>query len=340
MRHLPALVVALAACHPSPAAPTTTHYELHELALPGATADGVMMDYLAYDPRTHAVWVPAGNTAGVDVIDTATRAIKRVDGFATREVERNGAKRVIGPSAATLGPAGVVFVGNRGDQTICAIDERTLVRGTCSAPLDAMPDGIAYVDATHEVWVTTPRDKSIRILDAVTLAPKARLELAGEPEGFAVDLAHHRFFTNLEDADHTLAIDLASHAIVATWEPRCGEDGPKGLRYDADDDLLLVACSDKVEVLDSGHGGAIVGTLATGAGVDDFDLAPATRTVYVGAARAGTLTIAALAKTGTLATIASVPTVEGARNGVVDERGAVYLAAGRRGAIVVVAPTR
>ena len=43
------------------------------------------------------------------------------------------------------------------------------------------------VAATKQVWVTTPRDKSIRILDAATLVQKARLEFDGEPEGFAPD---------------------------------------------------------------------------------------------------------------------------------------------------------
>ncbi len=55
----------------------------------------------------------------------------------------------MGPSSAALGD-GVVYVGNRGDQSVCAVDERTLARGTC-ATLDASPDGILYVPSTHEV---------------------------------------------------------------------------------------------------------------------------------------------------------------------------------------------
>ena len=122
-----------------------------------------------------------------------------------------------------------------------------------------MPDGIAYVSTTDEVWVTTPRDKSIRILDGKTLAQKARLPFDGEPEGFAVDTQRHRFYTNLEDKDVTLAIDLASHQTVATWHPNCGEDGPHGLRLAESDGLLFVACSDKAETMDVAHDGAVVG---------------------------------------------------------------------------------
>src|SRR5262249_55046479 len=156
-------------------------------------------------------------------IDAKTQKLSRIEGFATQEMERRGKKRVVGPSSATLGPAGTVYVGNRGDFTVCAIDETKLVRNPCGK-LDAMPDGISYVSSTNEVWVTTPRDKSIRILDGKTLAQKARLPFDGEPEGFAPDAKRGRFYTNLEDKDLTLAIDLASHQTVATWKPACGEE--------------------------------------------------------------------------------------------------------------------
>ena len=43
------------------------------LPLPGASPDGISMDYLGYDPVTDAVWVPAGNTGSVDVVDAVTK---------------------------------------------------------------------------------------------------------------------------------------------------------------------------------------------------------------------------------------------------------------------------
>ncbi|HWU87847.1 MAG TPA: hypothetical protein VN253_11255, partial [Kofleriaceae bacterium] len=251
-----AIVVSAAGCrsgHPaaSPAAPapggTVTAgaarpsgpYQVTSIPLPGGSPDGVFLDYLAFDPATGLVWVPAGSTGSVDVLDTATRKLTRIEGFQTREMERNGRKRVVGPSSVTIGP-GVVYVGNRGDSSVCAMDARVPARGACGT-LDAMPDGIAYVAATNEVWVTTPRDKSLRILDGKTLAQKARLAFDGEPEGFAVDGTRGRFYTNLEDKDLTLAIDLKSHETVATWHPSCGEDGPHGLRLAEPDGLLFVA---------------------------------------------------------------------------------------------------
>src|SRR5262249_4058571 len=164
----------------------------------------------------------------------------------------------VGPSSATLGGDGTVYVGNRGDFTVCAVDDVKLVKRTCGK-LDSMPDGIAYVARTKEVWVTTPRDKSVRVLDGATLAQKARLTFEGEPEGFAVDGSPGRFYTNLEDKDVTLAIDLASRKTVATWKPSCGEEGPHGLRLAEPEGFLFVACSTKAETLDVAHDGAILG---------------------------------------------------------------------------------
>ena len=211
------------------------------------------------------------------------------------------------------------------------------MRGTCGK-LDSSPDGIAYVAKTKEVWVTTPRDKSIRILDGTTLAQKARIPFDGDPEGFAVDATRNRFYTNLEDKDLTLAIDLTSHAIVATWKPNCGEDGPRGLRMAEAEGFLVVACTAKIETLDVSHDGAIVGSVDTGEGVDDLDYVPANHTVYVGAAKDARLTIASLDAKGVLASVVVVPTKPGARNPAAATDGSVYLPNSRGGELVVVAP--
>ena len=315
------LAVAMAS-----AAPPGASYDVTLLPIPGAPTSGVTMDYIAFDPATHYVWAPAGNTGTVAVVDAANGTVKSIAGFPTAEMGSGDRKRVVGPSSVTIGEK-AVYVGNRADSTVCAFDPRTFAKGTCHK-LDSMPDGLAYVGGQSEVWVTTPRDKSIRILDAATLDEKTRLTFDGQPEGFAVDAKRNRFYTNLEDKDATLAIDLASHKTVATWKPNCGEEGPHGLRVDADAGWLFVACSARAEVLDAGHGGEQLSSVDTGDGVDDIDYAPATHLLYVGAARAGKLTVARVDDSGKLSSLASVATHVGARNPAVTDRGVVYLAHG------------
>src|SRR5262249_46620147 len=126
-----------------------TNYELKPINLPGATGP-VALDYFAYDLATGKIWVPASNTGRVDVIDDATDAVSQVTGFKTGEVELRGRKITIGPTAVSIGD-GVVYIGNRGDSTLCVIDERTLELGEClevapiSAGRAAAPDGVVYV---------------------------------------------------------------------------------------------------------------------------------------------------------------------------------------------------
>src|SRR3954469_14767646 len=129
------------------------------IALPGGPPVG--MDYLAYDAATGRLWVPAGNTGNVDVVDVASGKITTIGGFATKPAVRAGRPNM-GPSSATIGD-GVVWVGNRGDDRVCAFDARTLQKGPC-AGLPSMPDGLAWVGATHELWVTTPRDHTLTIV--------------------------------------------------------------------------------------------------------------------------------------------------------------------------------
>jgi DNA-binding beta-propeller fold protein YncE len=295
------------------------------ITLPGANPAGIGMDYIGFNAATNSIWVP-GNIGSVAVIDIATGKVRQVTGFPTKEVTVRDRKRTMGPSSVTIGD-GTVYVGNRGDSSVCAVNPKTLERGHCEV-LDSMPDGLAYVASTKEVWVTTPRDKTIRILDAATLKEKAKLTFEGNPEGFAVDGKRDRFYTNMEDKDLTLAIDLKSHKTIATWKSTCGQDGPHGLRVDESNGHLFVACSARAEVLDAAKDGAVLSSIDTGDGVDDIDYSAKTHQLYVGAARAGKLTIAKDDAAGKLTLVASIPTPAGARNPAVASNGAVYLAHG------------
>jgi DNA-binding beta-propeller fold protein YncE len=339
------ITIAAEAPNPAPKAeitftPAVATAQMSLLALPGAPADGVSLDYLAVDRPGHRVWVPAGGTGNAVVIDTKTQEIRTVEKFATKEVERRGQKRMVGLSSATVGD-GVVYVGNRADSSICAVDAKTLERRDC-VTLEGSPDGLAFIARTKEVWVTTPHDQAIVILDVSKPAsPKiaGSFKLEGEPEGYAVDEKAGLFYTNLEDKDRTLRIDVSTRKVTATWMPACGEDGPKGLAIEPKGQLLMVACPKHVEVLNAGKDGAVLSKLDTGAGVDNIDYLPAKRALYVAAGRTGTLTVAHLDEKGVLKSTATVATATGARNAVVSDDGTAYVADGREGKILVVRPS-
>ncbi len=319
--HVPSAVDAGAA--PAPAGPV--QLTAKALPLPGATAP-VSVDYLAIDRARGRVWVPVGDTGSVDVLDLATSAFSRVDGFKTGEREIRGKKRLVGPSAANVGD-GFVYVGNRATSEICPVDAKTMKLGKC-LKLPTPSDGVAYVAATKEVWVTTPRDHSLTVLDASkpdALKPKLVVKLEGESEGYAVDETRGLFFTNLEDKDKTVVVDVKTHAVKATYAPGCGGDGPRGIAVDTARNFLIVACTDHLQVLDAGHDGAPLGKVDTGAGVDNIDYVAALGNVYVVAGKAAKLSVVHLDDKGQLTVVATAATSEGTRNTVADDSGNAYV---------------
>ena len=335
------VAIAMAVSAAAQNARVADKYTVRTLPLPDNGTGDVSMDYIAYDPATNSLWVPGGNTGAVDVIDVATGSVRQIQDLPTAEVPARGGTRVLGPSGVSIGE-GVVYIGNRGGSEICAFNSRTLARVACQH-LDSRPDGVAYVASNKEVWVTTPGEQGIRILDATTLAQKTKLTFPGNPEGYAVDARRGRFYTNLEDKDRTVAIDLKTHETVATWNPACGGGGPHGLGLDVAEGHLFIGCDAIAEVMNVGGDGAVLSKIETGDGVDDIHYESSTHLLYVGAARAAKLTIARADDAGKLTTVVQVPTQNGARNGVVAKDGVVYLAHGggvKLPALVVVSPAK
>ncbi len=314
--------------------PILTVLSATPIALPPAPP--VVMDYLVVDDAHRRVWVPAGNTGRVDVIDIVTSKVTPIEGFLTAPSQRPG-RPPMGPSSATVGP-GVVFVGNRADKSVCAFDAQTLKKSHC-VTLGSMPDGLAWV-GPGELWVTTPRDHSITVVTPTVSAAPITIAVDGSPEGYAVDAERGRFYTNLEDHDATLAIDVRTHKVVARYAAGCGGDGPRGLAVDTAHQWLVVACSDGAAVLDIAHGGKSLGRIKTGAGVDNIAYWSAQRIVYIASGATGQLTLAHVDDHGALAEVATAATGPGARVVVADSNGVAYVADSQGGRVLVVHPPK
>jgi hypothetical protein len=221
--------------------------------------------------------VLAGSNCFLVQFRTRTGSVREISGFATNEVEFGGANALRGP--VTCPSVRVRYTSAIEPIPACApVDGRTLARKSCGH-IDSTPDGVVYVAPAEEVWVTAPRDNSVRVLDSERLSQKEKLTFDGRPEGYAVDAKRGRFYLNYEDKDLTTAIDLKTHKTAAKWPLSCGEDGPHGLSFDQDLGFLFVACSTRAEVLDIVHNGEILSSIDTGAGVDDLNYSPATRTL-------------------------------------------------------------
>ena len=317
---------------------TASSSELKPIPLPGATGI-VRLDYFAYDRSTDRVWVPASNTGDVDVIAADSDAVSQVSGFNTGELELRGRKVTLGPTAVSVGD-GVVYIGNRGDSTLCIIDAHSLERGEClqvapaSAGPAAAPDGVSYIEAVRELWITTgapplgisSASKSIQVFDASDprhLKRKTKIPLDGSAEGYAVDNQRGVFYTNIEETGKTVAIDVHTHKLIATWNP--GSKELQGLALDSARGFLFVACGDHVVSLDVIHGGTLTDSIETGAGLDNIDYSPERKVLYAAASLAATLTIAGVDDQGKFHLVRTVGTVKGARGVIAGKPGTVYL---------------
>jgi len=298
----------------------------------------VQLDSFAYDRATGKVLVTASNTGNVDVIDENTGAVSQLTRFKTGEVELRGRRVPLGPTAVSVGD-GVVYIGNRGDSTLCMIDAQTLKRGEClevapaGAGPAAAPDAVVYVAATKELWITTgappigvpSADKTIQVFDVSEpqhLKLKLKIPLDGSAEGYAVDNQRGVFYTNIEEAGKTVAIDVRSHKVVAEWKVH---DDLQGLTLDSARGFLFVACGDHVVSLDVAHGGRLIDSLVTGPGLDNIDFSPDKKLLYAAASVTATLSIIEVGDDGKFRLQSLVPTVKGARGVVAGKGETAYL---------------
>ena len=204
------------------------------------------------------------------------------------------------------------------------------------------PDGVVYVPATRELWVTLrvrsgddAAAKSLAIFDASDphhLKPKTNIPLENLAEGYAIDNDHGLFYTNIEEAGKTVAIDVRSHKVVSKWNP--GSNDLQGLALDSARRFLFVACGDHVESLDVGHDGKIMDSIATGPGLDNIDYSTDAKLLYAAASQTATLTIADVDDHGKFHLKATVPTVKGARGVVAGKGQTAYLINPAQGGIL------
>ena len=242
-------------------APSSPNFRVTRLQLPDANGV-VALDYFAYDRRSARIWLPASNLGFVAVIDAQTDKLTTLAGFKTGEVELLGKKRLLGPTSVTIGD-GVVYIGNRGDSSICVVDAGTLTLVNCqrigdpAAGLARAPDAVVYVATTKELWVTTgapplgiaAADNALLILDAADpkhIKAKRTLSLGASAEGYAVDNKRGLFYTSLEESGETVAIDVRRKKVASRWRSGCAE--PHGVALDDVRRFLFVACADRVIV--------------------------------------------------------------------------------------------
>jgi hypothetical protein len=282
-------------------------------------------DYIKSEPGTGRVFVSRGTH--VMVVDGPTG---RVIG------DIQDTPRVHGIGLAKKWHRG--FTTNAGDSTVTMFDLQTLaVLKRIPVPVGGL-DGIMYDESTDRIILTNhSKPGTVTAINAKTGEVTGQVETEDDaPEGAASD-GKGRLFVNNERMNTIQVIDQKTMKAVASW-PLAPCKSPTGIAYDAKTRRIFSGCSNTSVVVDA-DSGKVVATIANGNGVDAMGWDPAEKLLYIPAGRDGTVTVVHQDSADTYTTVATLPTMAGAKTITVDPvKHVAYLLAVEYGPATAPAP--
>jgi DNA-binding beta-propeller fold protein YncE len=308
-------LVCLGACSASP--------EGTSVPIPGG-GGGIGFDDLRYSAALHRVLAPAGRTGTLAVVDPDSLAVATVPGFSTSGSYDGG--HDFGATSVDEG-RGLLFVTDRTTQTLDVVDPSAGAI-IASAALGSSPDYVRWVAATGELWVTEPASSRIEVFsvsaDAVpVVASVATVPVDNGPESLVVDQSTGRAYTHRWEST-TVVFDVRSRAQVAEWPNGCAAS--RGLAVDETRGFFFAGCNEgTVSVLDTAHGGAILSTIARGAGFDVMGYSPALGHLYLAGTACSCLAVLGVSAAGSLSFLGRFDATSSAHCAAADDRGHAWV---------------
>ena len=273
------------------------HYaKVGEIKIGGAGA----FDYLTVDSAAKRLYVTHGTE--IVVIDLATNAVvgriantPRVHGIA-------------------IGANGRGFTSNGGENKVGIVDLKTLAT-LSKVDTGANPDAILYVPERKEVYAFNHTGESATIIDAEKGPAITTVKLGGQAETGQADPALGKVFVNIEDKSTVDVIDMAKHAVVATW-PVAPAEEPTGMAIDTATHRVFVGGGPSLVMLDA-NTGKVVASVKICGGTDAAAFDPATKNIFVSCGD-GHVTVAHEDSPTALSLVETFETSRGARTMALD----------------------
>lgn len=291
----------------------TFHVEKYNIGGEGGT------DYLTAEPGTGRVFVSRGTH--VMVVDGATGKVlgdipdtPRMHGIGLAPKYNHG------------------FTTNGGDSSVTMFDLKTL------AVIKKIPvkvgglDGIMYDEADDRIILTNHSRPGTAVAidpNSGNITGTAELE-DNAPEGAVADGKGH-IFVNNEGKNTIQVIDAKTMKATASWSiAPC--DGPTGIAYDKATNRIFAGCG-KTSVVVNAATGKVVANITNGDRVDALGYDESQKLIYIpSGAGTGTVTVVRQDGPDKYTTVATVPTVAGAKTIAVDPvRHVAYLFQPERG---------
>jgi DNA-binding beta-propeller fold protein YncE len=302
------------------------------IELPGGSG-GIGFDDLRFAPSTNVLLVPAGRTGTLDLVDPQTRVVSAIGGFS--KTEKFGGGHGEGTTSADEG-RGYLFATDRDSKEVAVVDPRagSIVS---RAKLSASPDYVRFVAPTGEVWVTEPDAEHIEIFRLQGKSPvqpvaAGGIAVKGGPESLIIDAKRGRAYWHLWGGS-TVAIDLKTKGIVATWPNGC--KGSRGIALDEERGFLFVGCGEGKAVVLNTADGRQLSSAASGDGVDIIDYNPKLGHLYFPGGKSATMATFAVSPNGALSLLGTVPTAPGAHCVAADLSGNAYVCDPQKGRLLV-----
>jgi len=302
------------------------------IAMPGGKG-GIGFDDLACSRILGKVLVPSGQTGKLNLVDPGTRKIVSISGFGTKGDFHGGHGEGI---TSVAEGAGLLFVTDRTSLQLSIVDPATMsVVGR--SPLSASPDYVRWLEPAHEMWVTEPDSERFEVFKLENGTPPratvvTTISVPGGPESLVFDLKRGRAYTHLSSGK-TVAIDLGTRTIVATWSNECTE--AKGIALDPERGFLFIACEEGRAVVLDVTNGKELGRIDLGGGIDIIAYNRDLGHLYVPSGETATVAIMGVSPLGALAQLGTFPTANDSHCVTSDANGKIYVGDPDHGRLLV-----
>jgi DNA-binding beta-propeller fold protein YncE len=267
--------------------------------------------------------VKLGGTGGWDylTVDSATHRlfISRGTHFMVVDLAEG---KIVGDIPDTQGAHGVALAAefNRGYTTNGRIADSTIfdmatLKVLGNVKTDKDTDGVIYDPFSKRVFTFNGDANTSTAIDAKSGKVAGSVALGGGPEFGASDGKGH-IFVNLEDKSSLVRFDAKTLKLENTW-PLAPCESPSGLAIDAEHEILVVGCHNKLMAFVDGNSGKVLGTVPIGQGVDANRFDPGTGYAFASCGD-GTITIAHEDSPTKFTLVDTIQTKRGARTMEID----------------------
>lgn len=259
-------------------------------------------DYLTVDQATHRVFISRGTK--VIVVDPVTEKVLG---------EIPDMKRVHGIALAAEFSKGYITDGQAATATMF---DMTTYKTLGQGKTDKDADAVIYDAFSKRVFTFNGDAGTSTVIDAASGNVAGTVALGGGPEFAATD-GKGNIFVNLEDKSQLVKFDAKTLKVENTW-PLAPCESPSGLAIDAEHEVLVVGCHNKLMAFVDGNSGKVLGTVPIGQGVDANRFDPGTGYAFASCGD-GTLTIAHEDSPGKFSLVEMITTQRGARTMALDK---------------------